>query len=145
MPRINVWVPDELHRTIKLRLPGLNVSAVVQGALAAQLDCRHDQLVCSSCSTPIDHRDLIDHALGDFYADALWELGILMRAGGTAEGSARVLKDVGLRHRITRAAEMVLPRPTRAQRLAKADKVVTQLPTEAASRGRHPTARSKTA
>jgi hypothetical protein len=142
MPRINVWVPDELHRTIKLRLPGLNVSAVVQGALAAQLDCTHEQLTCSSCSTPIDHRELIGAALNSFYSDALWDLEGLVRTCGTAEGAARVLKETALRHRISDATHLPLPRPTRANRHAAK---VTTMPTEAESRGRHPTARRHTA
>lgn len=142
MPRLNVWVPDDLHRSIRTRLPGLNVSAVVQGALAAQLDCPHDHLTCASCSTPVDHRQLIDDASGRFYVRALEAIGNLARAGGTAEGAARVLKDQGERHQITAATRMPLPRPTRAQRVANK---VTPLPTEVASRRRHPTARSKTA
>ncbi len=142
MPRINVWVPDALHRTIKHRLPGLNVSAVVQGALAAQLECDHDALTCASCSTPVDHRELIDLALGRFYSDALWDLQGLVRSCGTAEGAARVLKDTAGRHRISAASRLPLPRPTRAGRLAAK---VTQLPTETESRKRHPTARSATA
>lgn len=144
MPRINVWIPDELHRSIKIKLPGLNVSAVVQGALAAQLDCTHEHLACSSCSTPVNHRDLIDEHLGRFYADALWDIGNLARAGGTAEGAARVLKDRASRmpYRIQMASRLPLPRPTRAQRLANK---VTELPIEADSRRRHPTSRRKPA
>lgn len=142
MPRINVWVPDDLHRTIRLRLPGLNVSAVVQGALAAQLNCTHDQLCCSSCSTPVNHQELIDVALGRFYSAAMYALDALVRSGGTVEGAARVLKEVAGRHRISEADRIPLPRATRAQRLARE---VTPLPTEAESRDRHPTARSKTA
>ena len=144
MPRINVWVPDELHRSIRAQLPGLNVSAVVQGALAAQLDCTHEHLACSTCSTPVDHRQLIDAHLGRFYADALWDIGNLARAGGTAEGACRVLKDTAQRmpYRITQASRLPLPRPTRKQRHANK---VTELPIEADSRRRHPTSRRKPA
>jgi hypothetical protein len=136
MPRVNVWIPDELHRTVKRRLPRLNLSAVVQGALAAQLECAHEKLSCSSCSTAVDHRQLIDAALGRFYSDALWDIGNLGRIGGTAEGAARVLKEVAGRHRISLASRLPLPRRTRAERSP-----ITTLPTEADSRRRHPTAR----
>lgn len=143
MPRINVWIPDELHATIKRELPGMNVSAVVQGALAAKLDCRHDELVCAGCATPVDHRALADDAMGQLYADALGDLDPLMRRGGTVEGAIRVLRDVALRHRVTRARQMTLPRPTRANRAARAAAKVTDLPREADSRRRHPTARRR--
>lgn len=142
MPRINVWIPAELDATLRRRLPRLNRSAIVQGALAAQLECDHDVLTCSSCSTPVDHRQLIDAATSALYRDQLWELHGLVAAGGTAEGAARVLKAVAQRHQVSAATRSPLPRATRAERAAT--KVVS-LPTQAASRGRHPTARSKTA
>lgn len=138
MPRINVWIPDDLDRTLRRRLPNLNRSRVVQGALAAQLDCTHDDLTCSSCATPVDHRQLIDDAQGRLYLDQLWELDPLVRRGGTAEGAARVLKAVAQRHRVTAATRTPLPRPTRGERTASK---VLPLPTEAESRQRHPTAR----
>lgn len=142
MPRINVWIPDDLDRTLRRRLPEINRSAVVQGALAALLDCDHDALSCSTCSTPVDHRRLIDDAQSRLYLDQLWELDPLVRRGGTAEGAARILKSVALRHHVTAAARTPLPRPTRGERTASK---ILPLPTEAESRQRHPTARSKPA
>lgn len=141
MPRINVWIPEQLDLELRRRIPGLNRSAIVQGALAAQLDCTHLALACSSCSTPVDHRRLIDEAQSALYLDQIWELHPLVTRGGTAEGAARVLKAVAERHRVS-AAKSPLPRATRAER--RASKVVP-IPTETASRERHPTARSKTA
>lgn len=138
MPRMNVWVPDDLHRSIKDRLPRVNVSAIVQRALATLLECRHEQLACATCSSTVDHHQLADAALGRFYSDALWDLDPLVRRGGTAEGAARILRDVAQRHAVTAAFRIPLPRPTRAERCANK---VTAMPTEAESRDRHPTAR----
>lgn len=142
MPRVNVWIPDDLHNTIRTRLPKVNLSAVTQGALAALLECRHDQLACVCCSTSIDRHELADRATSALYSDALWELDPLVRRGGTAEGAARVLKDVAARHRVTAALRIPLPRPTRTNRADVAAAKVTPMPTEAESRGRHPTRRS---
>jgi hypothetical protein len=166
MPRVNVWIPDDLYRTVKIRLPQLNVSAITQGALAAQLECDHARLCCTSCSTPVDHHELVDVGLGRFYRAVLRALGDLANAGGTAEGSCRVVKDVALGHQITLAKTHPLPRVTarvrdrirkqieleavnayvRQQRDLEASidrhrPAPTALPTEAESRDRHPTAR----
>lgn len=142
MPRINVWITDELDHELRRRLPRINRSAIVQGALAAQLDCAHDALACSSCSTLVDHRQLIDTAQSDLYRDELWELQGLVSAGGTAEGACRVLKAVASRHGVSAAARSPLPRPTRRERLHAS---VVRLPTEAESREHHPTAKKETA
>jgi hypothetical protein len=142
MPRINVWIPDALDASLRRRRPDLNRSAIVQGALAAQLECDHDALTCSSCATPVDHLELIDAAQSRLYLDQVWELHTLVSRGGTAEGACRLLKEVASRHQVTAALRTPLPRATRAERAAAK---VVPMPTEAASRGRHPTARSQTA
>lgn len=142
MPRINVWIPDELDATLRARLPMINRSAVVQEALVGLLECDHRELVCARCATAVERRQLRDDALGEFFYDAFYAVADLAQRVGTAEGAARVLREVGQRHQIPVASRVALPRPTRAERLAKK---VTPLPTEADSRERHPTARSKPA
>lgn len=136
--RLNVFIPDALHATFKKRFPRVNVSAICQAALAALLECRHDQLACAACATSIDRHELADRALSSFYSDVLDRLHPLVTRGGTAEGAARVLRDVAGRHAITAALRIPLPRPTRGERTAYK---VTPIPTEAGSRDRHPTAR----
>lgn len=143
VPRINVWIPEDLHRSVKERLPGINVSAIVQGALAAQLECRHPRLVCSSCATPVDHRALIDDAMSACYRDMVIALDRLMREGGTVEGSIRVVRDACQRHQVTAASQIPLPRPSRANRAALEGRKVSPLPKESESRQRHPTARRR--
>lgn len=118
MPRVNVWIPAELHDTVRDRLPELNLSAAVQEHLVALLECRHDAAICRACTAPLDLAELIAGALGRFYTDAVWELAELVRRGGTAEGAARVLKSTAGRHRIAAADRIPLPRPTRAERIA---------------------------
>lgn len=142
MPRVNVWIPDQLHAAVKRELPRLNMSAVVQGALALKLDCGHHELACADCDASIDRSRLRDEQLGAFFVDAMRAVGQLVtRDVGTAEGAARVLKDIGTRHQITAAKGYPLPRPSRARRKERLDQVVEQLPVEADSRRRHPTAR----
>ena len=34
MGRVNVWLPDDLHAKVREELPGVNVSQIVQEALA---------------------------------------------------------------------------------------------------------------
>src|SRR2546423_8100958 len=98
--RVNVWLPDELNATIKRELPDVNVSAVLQRSLAALLECRHDELACSACASPIDRRQLIDNALSAFYLDLHWKLCELVDRGGTAEAAARIAKDIACRHHV---------------------------------------------
>lgn len=116
--RLNVYLPDELAATVRGRLPDLNVSAVLQDALRALLGCRHELIACAACATAIDKRRMIDDALSRFYMDLHWRLGELVNSdrGGTAEGAARIAKDVGERHQISAAGRLPLPRPSRALR-----------------------------
>jgi hypothetical protein len=142
MPRVNVWIPDELHTTVRSRLPEVNVSQLLQGALQAALACKHEHAVCAKCSTAIDVRERIDVELGRFYMDLMWELETLVARVGTAEGACRVAKTIGERYRITLAVKRPLPRPTRAERHAAK---VVELPRESDSRAHHPTAKKETA
>jgi hypothetical protein len=116
--RVNVWIPDELAGSVKERLPELNVSAVLQEALRDRLGCRHDRTVCASCAASVDSWQLGTDRLERFYLDLLDGRRELILNGGTAEGAARIAKDVGTRHQIGVAARQPLPRPTRAERLA---------------------------
>jgi post-segregation antitoxin (ccd killing protein) len=114
--RVNVYLPDELNVAVRTRIPGVNVSAVLQRALQDLLECEHRRLVCAECASPIDMRERVDEALCSLYLDLHWRLVELVDRGGTAEGAARIAKDVALRHRVSCAPNLPLPRPTRAQR-----------------------------
>lgn len=118
MPRVNVYLPDELHELLRAELPELNLSQLMQEAIRGVLGCRHDELVCGRCAEPIDRAALIDAAMGAFYSDVMWELTPLVDRAGTAEGGARIVKDVARRHHVTRAETIPLPRPSRAGRQA---------------------------
>ncbi len=137
MARVNVYLPDELAATLRAELPELNLSQLVQEAIRGVLGCSHVELACRACAEPIDRWALVDDHLGRFYGDLLWELTDLVGRCGTAEGAARVVKAVAQRFRIRQADQIPLPRPTRAERHAAK---VRELPTEAESRRRHPTA-----
>lgn len=136
MPRVNVWVPDELHRAAQA-LPGVNWSAAIQAGLRDLLECPHDELSCSSCGHPTTATALRSSALESFYRQLLTELALLVQSAGTVEGAARVARKVALAHGIAGAAQAPLPRLSRARRAQVADTVA--LPTEAGARHRHPT------
>lgn len=138
--RVNVYLPDELVAQLKTDRPSLNLSRFLRDALAELATCRHDAAVCGHCAAPIDVRALVDVAKERLYLDTLGELGHLVRSGGgTPEGAARIVKEVAQRHQVRAADRQPLPRPTReARRRAK----VTELPREADSRAKHPTART---
>lgn len=57
----------------------------------------------------------IPQAMEVLWKDMLWALEELVDRGGTAEGAARVLKQVAVRHAIP-GAENPLPRPSRRTR-----------------------------
>lgn len=121
MPRVNVWVPDELYTEAGRRLPGLNYSAALQAAIRERLKCFHHRLACAACAVEIDHLDLIGEWLYKFAGDYLARLEPLVQAAGTAEGAARILRDhieswqaTGVMSRDYR--RQPLPRPSRAAR-----------------------------
>lgn len=116
MPRVNVWVPDELHETVRAQLPELKMSHALQEALRDRLRCDHAQLACRRCAAPVDGTELVDDALGAFYVELLRALEPLVYRVGTAEGAARIAKEVAERFGITVAARLPLPRPSRANR-----------------------------
>lgn len=123
--RLSVYVPDELAQEVRRALPGVNVSAALQGALRALLECNHNRLSCSSCAASIDRRRIASDALEAFYVDLLHELQRIIPAG-TAEGAARVAKQVAIEAGVTRAETLPLPRATRAEREAAGQ--VSRLP-----------------
>lgn len=114
--RLNVSVPDELHRLVLDELPGVSPSQLLQEAMRALLDCRHETVRCSRCTSTVDVHERIDAALDRYYLDVLWELHPLVQRGGTAEGAARVAKSVAARHRIPAARRAPLPGRSRAER-----------------------------
>lgn len=116
MARVNIFIPDELLHSARSAIPNLNVSRLAQDSLRGLMSCDHKEVACARCAVPMELEDLVDGPLSRFYADALWALGELVHAGGTAEGAARVLKDVAERHGVTEAMRMGLPRPSRASR-----------------------------
>jgi post-segregation antitoxin (ccd killing protein) len=116
MARLNVWVPDELDAALRAQLPGINVSKLLQEAIRGVLGCRHEQLACRRCALPIDRHALLDERLGEFYRDLLWSLEPLVNRIGTAEGAARIAKDVALRFQVPGAEDLPLPRPSKANR-----------------------------
>ena len=117
MARLNVYLPDELAELVRDRLPGVNVSQVLRGALSALLECHHVRAVCADCALPLDVHERIGEALTGFYRQALWDLHELVTRGGTAEGAARVLRSTAQRWPVPGADRIPLPRPTRAERV----------------------------
>jgi hypothetical protein len=95
----------------------LNYSGAFQEALIALLGCHHDEVICKTCTAHVDVHRLVDEALSRFYGDLVDDLGELVARGGTAEGAARIIKEVAGRHRIN-VNHRPLPRPTRAERQA---------------------------
>lgn len=114
--RVNVYLPDELVAAVREHLPGLNVSKALQTALAGLLGCDHDGLTCAACGEAIDRADVASAVLDAFYDDLLHRLEPLVWKVGTAEGAARIMRDVALRHGIGVAGVRPLPRPNRADR-----------------------------
>lgn len=137
MPRVNVWLPEELHQLLKSSLPHVNVSQLLQDAIRGVLGCRHEQLACAACAEPVDRWAMLDEHLGRFYADLLAALEALVARCGTAEGAARVLRDVAVRWRVSGAEQTPLPRATRAEREAARARDLT-----ASQGGRHPARRT---
>ena len=124
--RVNVWLPDQLVGTVRDRLPGLNISRVLQDALRERLGCRHERVVCADCALPFDVHGHTDAALDRFYLDVIDAVERLMVAGGTIEGAARVTREVALRWRLPSAAHRPLPRRTRAERIAAKVRPITE-------------------
>lgn len=113
MTRTTVWIPDELLERVRAERPDLNLSAIVQGALRELLDCPHDTLVCSACGE-LGLRDEIERAaLGRFWRAVAVRLEPLIDRRGTAEGAARLVREVAVAHGVIPAAAAPAQRPPR--------------------------------
>lgn len=119
MPRVNIWLPDELAALVKDGLPGVNMSALLQAELRSRLVCEHDELACVRCGTHIERLGLVDEVLSAFYRQCISALEPLVNHRGTAEGAALILKRVAQRHQLS-SAEIPLPRPPREVRRSNA-------------------------
>lgn len=108
-----MYLPDELGETVKTVLPDVNVSAVLQEALRRLLDCEHERLACTDCGTVVNPSGLADQALDQLWQELLWAWQPLVDRGGTAEGAARVGRDVAVRLGVPGAERRPLPRPPR--------------------------------
>lgn len=112
--RVNVYLPDDLGERVKDELPDLNISAVVQQTLRNLLECEHERYVCADCGEDVDAVDVAREAMGLLWAELLWAWQPLVDRGGTAEGAARVGKEVAVRMGAARAETRPLPRPPRS-------------------------------
>lgn len=111
--RVNVYVPNELGERLRSSLPDLNVSAVLQNALRALLDCEHGVVACVDCGEAVDPSASTGEALAAFWRELLWAWEPLVDRGGTAEGAARVGKAVAVEFGVPGADLRPLPRPAR--------------------------------
>jgi len=128
MAHVNLSVPGELLERVRAEQPGLNLSEVLRDALGALMrSCDHGELDCSTCGVTFDRRELLDQALAKFYGEALWRINELAAQAGTAEGAARVLRDVAEQFGVSNAHRLPLARPTKRARQAALDAKVTEL------------------
>lgn len=116
--RLNVSVPERLVEQVREALPDLNVSAVLQQALRALVECEHERMVCADCGDPVDVVDIARESMGLLWAELVHEWQPLVDRGGTAEGAARVGKEVAVRMGAAGAERRALPRPPRHHREA---------------------------
>lgn len=116
MTRRNVWLPDDLAAQVQEQLPDVNVSAVVQEALRALLDCEHEELTCADCGNAVDRSVVAGEAMWVFWRELLWAWEPLVDRGGTAVGAAKVGRDVAVRMGVPKAEMLALPRPPRSRR-----------------------------
>ena len=114
--RMNVTLPDELAELVRRELPGLNVSGVLQRALAELVDCEHAELSCACCGARVQQRALVDARLSLFYAEIVWQLHAPIARCETAEGAARVVQSIARSWEVPSVDRTPLPRPTRSQR-----------------------------
>lgn len=111
--RLNVYVPDDLGERVRDDLPDVNVSAVLQRALRGLLDCDHEQMACVDCGQVVEHSVSAGEALEAFWRELIYAWGPLVDRGGTAEGAARVGKEVAVALGVPGAERRPLPRPAR--------------------------------
>lgn len=100
---------------VRSDMPDLNVSAVLQQALRNLLECEHERMVCADCGDPVDVVDIARESMGLLWAELVHEWQPLVDRGGTAEGAARVGKEVAVRMGAAGAERRALPRPPRAR------------------------------
>ncbi len=141
MPMLSIYVADELDELVQAELPNLNLSTALAEHLTALLRCEHDRLICRDCSAAVDFAAVIAAELERFFVDLMRKLEELVHRLGTAEGAARVARDLAINYHVPKAKDWVLPRPTRGERAAALAQIVADMPLEADSRRRHPTAR----
>lgn len=163
MGRRNVYLPDELEELAAAELPGVSLSAIVQEALRdrLRLRCEHSSARCATCGHELARAEVEDAAVRElwqvvrarFYAgDHL--LSSLDAALVVWRAATRRRHDVGpapawssaerARYALTptsfAAGELVAAYDA-GRAAAAGAATVTDLPTEAESRRRHPTAR----
>lgn len=113
--RLNVSVPDALMDQVRADLPDLNVSAVLQRALRDLLECDHEQMVCAACGDDVDVVDIARESMGLLWGELVHAWQPLVDRGGTAEGAARIGKEVAVRMGAAGAERRSLPRPPRTE------------------------------
>ena len=138
MPRVTLWVPDELAAMVRSELPDANWSAALQSGLRAALECDHPRFGCSACGDQLERSDVTGPPLSRFFSAVMARLGHHVDQAGY-EGAARLVRTVAIDHGVPGVTTTPLPRPTRRQLEARAERVVTDLPLEAGARRRHPT------
>jgi len=116
MARINVTLPDALATIVRERMPGLNVSGVLQHALQSLIECRHDALGCPTCGATVKRSALADVAVVGFYRELIFALHTPISRCETAEGAARVMRAVAQDHGVDVDRVAPLPRATKGQR-----------------------------
>lgn len=116
--RLNVSVPDQLVEQVREELPDLNVSAVLQRALRELIECEHERYLCADCGEDVEPDDIAREAMGLLWAELVHAWQPLVDRGGTAEGAARVGKEVAVRMGAAGAERRALPRPPRHHREA---------------------------
>lgn len=141
MPRVNVWLSEQVYETLRRELPDASPSKLLRQAIEDTLHCFHEQLACARCGCRLDASWMISRDVSRFYLDCQWALERLMvNPAATIEGAGRLLKDVaalyharGLLHR--NALTTAVPRRARSVREALTER----------DRQRPPTARQQAA
>ena len=141
MPRVTVWVSDELLDAAMAKAPGLKKSEAFQAGLRAIAACDHEELRCACCGETVTADGIAGPRLTHLFESTMRRLRERISSPGY-EGAARLVRQVAADHGVPGVLATPVPRPTRAQ-LARRD--VVELPVEADSRRRHPTAKEATA
>jgi hypothetical protein len=116
--RVNLTVPEELLVQFRQQAPGACLSQILRESLVQRLDCDHGYLQCEGCSKTFSFQQMAGAGAAKFLGELLWKFTELVDRGGSAEGAARVAKDLGVRMQIPGAEGMSLPRPSRSARTA---------------------------